>query len=100
MITSAPVISWEEWASKYKPVDITHNEVENYWDAFFEDINKVEQTARSGYYVWTVVDNNPNSVYLDIVPGYRLFNRMGYFVTKISWSDKDLTVSNDPSYRE
>lgn len=92
------VIGWEEWSTKYKPVDITHNEVDNYWDAFFEDIKKVQQTAINEYHVWTVVDNNPNSVYLDIIPGYRVFNRMGYFVTKKNWNDKDLVVSNDKSY--
>jgi hypothetical protein len=92
------VISWKEWEEKYIPVDVTCTPLENSWDCMFEDINKVHQTARSPYYVWTLVDNNPNSVYLDVIPGYRVFNRMGYFVTQKPWTDENLVVSNDKSY--
>jgi hypothetical protein len=45
-----------------------------------------------------LVDNNPNSVYLDVIPGIRVFNRIGWFVTKEPWHDVDMVVSNDPSY--
>jgi hypothetical protein len=93
------IISWSEWEKKYIPVDVTCTPLENSWDCMFEDINKVQQTARSGYYVWTLVDNNPNSVYLDVIPGYRAFNRMGWFVTNKPWTDSDMVVSNDPSYK-
>ena len=93
------IISWKEWEEKYIPVDVTNTPQENSWDCLFEDINLVEQTAANGYHVWTMVDNNPNGVYLDVIPGYRLFNRMGWFVTKQPWEDSEMVVSNDPSYK-
>jgi hypothetical protein len=82
------VISWSEWESTYKPKQETMID-------FWADVE-----YESPYQVWTVVDNNPNSVYLDIIPGHRVFNRLGFFVTKIPWEDEELVVSNDPSYKE
>jgi len=82
------VISWSEWESTYKPKQETMID-------FWADVE-----YESPYQVWTVVDNNPNSVYLDIIPGHRIFNRLGFFVTKIPWEDEELVVSNDPSYKE
>ena len=81
------VISWSEWEETYKPTTYT----------MFDFQNQI-QDLPSGYHLWTVVDNNPNSVYLDILPGNRIVNRLGFFVTRIPWTDKDMVVSNDPSY--
>lgn len=95
------IISWSEWEEKYVPIPnpLSDGFNGNIWDCFFDqDVSSVEAMANSGYHVWTVVDNNPNSVYLDIIPGYRMFNRMGWFVTEKSWADKDMVVSNDKSY--
>ena len=85
---SNDIISWSEWEEKYKPT------TETMYD-FYDEIKDV---VPSPFHVWTVVDNNPNSVYLDILPGYRVFNRLGYFVTAEKWEDVDMVVSNDPSY--
>lgn len=85
---TSPVISWSDWEEKYKP---TTEHMIDFWSDVSYD---------SPYQVWTVVDNNPNSVYLDIIPGHRLFNRLGFYVTEKPWTDDELTVSNDPSYKE
>lgn len=89
------IISWSEWEKTYEPL------TEQMLD-FVEDAEwmagRSEDSPHDPYRIWTVVDNNPNSVYLDIIPGYRLFNRLGFFVTRIPWTDKDMVVSNDPSY--
>ena len=85
-----PIISWSEWEEKYKPT------TEVMYD-FFDDVRDALPSPR---HLWTVVDNNPNSVYLDIIPGHRLFNRLGFYVTEYPWTDDQLTVSNDPSYKE
>jgi hypothetical protein len=90
MITSAPVISWKEWEETYKPTT----------DTMFDFYDDIRDSIESGYHLWTVVDNNPNSVYLDVIPGHRIFNRLGFYVTEIPWEDENITVSNDPSYRE
>ena len=84
------IIGWSEWEEKYKPT------TETMFD-FYSDISDVVPSVN---HVWTVVDNNPNSVYLDVLPGHRLFNRLGFFVTTVPWKDKDMVVSNDPSYKE
>jgi len=83
-----PVISWKEWEETYKPQQEVMID-------FPDDVPDVAPQT-----IWTVVDNNPNSVYLDILPGWRLFNRLGFFTTELSWHDKDMVVSNDPSYKE
>jgi len=82
------IISWSQWEDKYKPTT----------DAMFDFYDEAKDLAPSPNHLWTVVDNNPNSVYLDIFPGYRVFNRLGYFVTAEKWEDVDMVVSNDPSY--
>lgn len=82
-----PVISWKEWEETYKPQQETMID-------FAEDIPTDDMK-----YVWTAVDNNPNSVYLDVLPGLRIFNRLGFFTTEIPWEDADMVVSNDPSYK-
>lgn len=83
------LISWKQWEETYKPVN----------DTMFDFVDEVIEVSQSPHHIWTVVDNNPNSVYLDVIPGYRLFNRLGFFVTEVPWTDKDMVVSNDPSYR-
>lgn len=83
------LISWKQWEETYKPIN----------DTMFDFVDEVIEVSQSPYHIWTVVDNNPNSVYLDVIPGYRLFNRLGFYVTEIPWEDKDMVVSNDPSYR-
>lgn len=83
------LISWSEWEEKYVPTtDVMFD--------FYEDIPMLP----SPQHLWTVVDNNPNAVYLDVLPGRRLFNRLGFFVTEQPWTDEDMVVSNDPSYKE
>jgi hypothetical protein len=79
------IISYKEWEEKYKPTTDTIID-------FYEDIEELV----SPYHLWTVVDNNPNSVYLDVIPGYHFVNRLGYYVTEVPWTDKDMVVSNDP----
>lgn len=83
------IISWSKWEETYKPTTDTMID-------FYADIR---DNLISGYHLWTVVDNNPNSVYLDIIPGHRIFNRLGFFVTEVPWTDSDMVVSNDPSYK-
>jgi len=89
------IISWSEWEKTYEPL------TEQMLD-FVEDAEwmagRSEESPANPYRIWTVVDNNPNSVYLDILPGFRMFNRLGFFVTRAEWTDKDMVVSNDPSY--
>ena len=84
------VISYKEWEEKFKPQQET----------MIDLADELAETAANPHQIWTVVDNNPNSVYLDVLPGYRLFNRLGFFTTELNWHDKDMVVNNDPSYQK
>jgi len=86
------IISWSQWEETYKPIN---QDMLDYSSEAQELAGEAEESFK---HVWTVVDNNPNSVYLDILPGYRMFTRLGYFVTAEKWEDVDMVVSNDPSY--
>jgi hypothetical protein len=86
------IISWESWEAEYLPIN------KDMLDYSHEAQFLAGESEESIKHVWTVVDNNPNSIYLDILPGYRVFNRMGYFVTSKKWYDVDMVVSNDKSY--
>jgi hypothetical protein len=87
------VISYKEWEEKYIPI----NEV--MFDFIDEATDTAGDSSDSIKYIWTAVDNNPNSRYLDVLPGIRVFNRLGFYVTSKPWTDIDTVVSNDPSYR-
>ena len=86
------IISWSQWEETYKPIN------QDMLDFSSEAQELAGEAEESFKHVWTVVDTNPNSVYLDILPGYRVFNRLGFFVTAEKWEDVDMVVSNDPSY--
>ena len=86
------IISWSQWEETYKPIN---QDMLDFSSEAQELAGEAEESFKN---IWTVVDNNPNSVYLDILPGYRMFNRLGYFVTAEKWEDVDMVVSNDPSY--
>ena len=98
---SAQVITWDEWEATYKPIHNPASPDGGLWGCLFEthgeDLEQVKALAKSDRHIWTLTDNNPNSVYLDIVNASRWANRMGYWVTEEPWTD-DTTVSNDPSY--
>ena len=100
------IISWNDWEETYKPITNPNNLDDSFWGSMFEtygtDLEYLKQHHTHNRNLWTLVDNNPNSVYLDVVPGYHLFNRMGYFVTENPWKEEDkyMVVSNDPSYKE
>ena len=97
------IISYKEWEEAYKPISNPLNMDDDFWGCMFEtygsDIEYLKANHTANYNLWTLVDNNPNGRYLDVVPGVHWVNRMGYFVTEVPWTDKDMVVSNDPSYK-
>lgn len=96
------IISWSEWEITYKPITNPHSRDYGWkfqmFETFEPDIDEVK--AVNPNRVWTLVDNNPNSHYLDVIPGVHWANRMGYFITEVPWTDENMVVSNDPSYRD
>lgn len=86
------IIKYAEWEEKYKP---SHDTMFDFLDEAVEFAGDEPEAIK---HIWTVVDNNPNSVYLDVLPGIRVFNRLGFYVTAEKWEDVDMVVSNDKSY--
>ena len=87
------IISYKEWEEKYIPAH------ETMFDFLDEAVDFAGDDPEAIKHIWTAVDNNPNSVYLDVLPGIRVFNRLGFYVTSEKWEDVDMVVSNDPSYK-
>lgn len=61
------IMDREEWEEKYKPTT----------DVMIGSYEEIADTVPSPNHVWTVVDNNPKSNYLDLVPGLKLTNNHG-----------------------
>lgn len=96
-------ISWKEWQDTYKPIPNPNDSDTGFWGNMFEtfgqDLDYMKENVKDNRHIWTIVDNNPNSVYLDLESGIHWFNRMGYFVTEVPWTE-DVLVTNDPSNKE
>jgi hypothetical protein len=86
------IIKYVEWEESYLPINI------DMIDFLDDAVELAGDTPEAIKHIWTVVDNNPNSVYLDVLPGIRVFNRIGFHVTAEKWDDVDMVVSNDKSY--
>ena len=81
-----------EWEQTYKPLTETGVELADSWGArLFETygddmktvLDVVEKEPRR---VWTLVDGDDGSY---IVNGFRLVNRIGYYITKVEWQQGD-----------
>ena len=94
------VIDWDTWEKTYKPIKNPNNPDPGFWGHMFEtfgtDMEYMKSLDIPGKYYWTLVDNDPNSVYLEIVSGTYLFNRLGYFITEYPW-EEEVLVTNDKS---
>lgn len=77
----------DEWLTKYQPID---NPISNTsgWDGkmfetYGEELSFVlRQNPKN---VWTWWDTEAGS---EIIAGYHLVNRIGYFITKKEWEDE------------
>lgn len=81
-------ITYEEWVDKFRPIQNELSDDASFEGMMFEtygdELDHVLQVARetNGLLVWTYIDGE-NGTY--IVEGYRLVNRIGYFVTEREW---------------
>lgn len=98
--TGNAVITWEEWETIYKPIQNPGTPDQGLWGCMFEthgdDVRYLHENEYHENVYWTLVDNNPNSSYLDLMPGIHAVNRLGYFITQNRWTNKNLVVTNDP----
>jgi hypothetical protein len=74
-------MTWDEWEDTYKPT--TDSEYGNLSEIALETPH---------HNIWTVVDGD--GIYMNIISGIHIINRLGYFVTEVPWED-DVFVTND-----
>lgn len=95
------VMTYEQWIDKFKPIQNHITPDSSFGGEMFEtygdDLEYVLQVARktNGLLVWTYIDGDGGTY---IVEGYRLVNRIGYFVTQVPYDDSDayeIQVSED-----
>ena len=67
------VIDWKTWEDTYKPIRNPNSKDEGFWgcgfETFGEDIEYLKSLGLDNTHYWTLVDNNPNGRYLDVVSG-------------------------------
>lgn len=96
-------MSFDSWARKFKPTGEPKEgagsgfEIDGQprmFETFGSDLAKaVAQANTDEKKVWTLIDvGGPSDRNLVIVPGYRLCDRMGYFLTEKPWTDPQRDV--------
>jgi hypothetical protein len=78
------MITWTEWEETYKPTT----------DFEYGDLSEIDGDVDQ-HHIWTVVDGD--GIYMNIVSGIHIINRLGYFVTEVPWED-DVFVSNQKEF--
>ncbi len=78
------MITWDEWEETYKPTT----------DFEYGDLSEIDGDVDQ-HHIWTVVDGD--GIYMNIVSGIHIINRLGYFVTEVPWED-DVFVSNQKEF--
>lgn len=94
-------MTYEEWVDKYKPIQNELSDNASFEGMMFEtygsELDYVLTIVRrtNGLLVWTYIDGEGGTY---IVEGYRLVNRIGYFITQVPYEENDaieIQVSED-----
>lgn len=99
-------MTYEEWVDRFKPIQNELSDNASFEGMMFEtygdELEHVLQVARktNGLLVWTYIDGEGGTY---IVDGYRLVNRIGYFVTQVPYEEDsvyEIQVSEDEEEEE
>ncbi len=89
-------MTFHDWLNKYRPIlnpycntRLNVRMFETYGEEL-DHVHKVRENNKRS--VWTLVDSNSIST---IIPGYHHINRLGYFITEVTWDDELLSVLLD-----
>jgi hypothetical protein len=66
------------------------------FETFGKELDYVRMKARKGNNVWTLVEGDDDTMYIS--NGFRLVNRLGYFITREEWegeTDVEIDMSMD-----
>lgn len=89
-------MTYEDWLEKYKPVKNPYCNAPfdglmfETFDRELDHVHRVRENSKHS--VWTLVDEDGHCF---ILPGYRHVNRLGYFITEVTWDDEALSVIVD-----
>jgi hypothetical protein len=93
-------MTWEKWQEVYQPIHNPRNTDEGLWGCLFEthgeDVQYLQEHEPKENVFWTLVDNDPNSSCVELLPGVHAMNRLGYFITQKPWGNSRLVVTNNP----
>jgi len=68
------MITWDEWEDTYKPTT----------PLAYDDYSEIPADVPVER-IWTMIDGDGR--YANLVNGIYVFNRLGYFVTEVPWTD-------------
>jgi hypothetical protein len=79
-------VALDDWEAKYRPINNPINDTSGWNGKMFDTYGKelayvLNQKPEN---IWTWWDTDSGS---EIVAGYHLVNRIGYFITENSWSE-------------
>jgi len=82
-------ITMDEWETQFKPISNhldtnasfqDENGVGIMFETYGDELDLVRRTKEQN--VWTYVDSDRGT---EIIAGYHLVNRIGYFITELEW---------------
>lgn len=82
------LITYEDWKEKYKPIKNPKRSGIAFDSYYEEDRNFLrENQSKDALNIWTLVDGDDGELFID--SGYRLVNRLEYYITEVSRENKD-----------
>lgn len=85
------ILTVEQWDSAFKPIKNWMDDNASWDGVMFETYGQELEFVKSAVenYVWTYMDGDEGTW---LTAGYHVVNRIGYFVTKEPWEDRDTLV--------
>ena len=89
-------MEYKDWLNKYKPITNPHCHAPFdglMFETFEKELDHVHRVRENNKQsVWTLIDADGRTM---IIPGYRHINRLGYFITEVTWNDDAISVTVD-----
>lgn len=87
---------YKDWLIKYKPIVNPYCNPQlnvRMFETYGEELDHVHRVWENNKQsVWTLIGVAGIST---IIPGYHHVNRLGYFITELTWDDESLSVPID-----
>lgn len=89
---NSKIMDYEDFEESYKPIQNPYTTDAPHDNCMFEVDGMEGDYVRSCdiYKVWTIIEVEGESF---IVPGFRMCDRLGYFITEVKWHDESFEVN-------